>query len=323
MIKHHNTIYKENKLSYIFVNLKRFDIPKKFGGICPFDNPADWIRGILKESIDLKIDAIEDIELTFLPPEALIPAAIEELQKNKNYNIGIGSQGVFRDDVREGENIGAFTTNLPASAARNLGCSWSIIGHSEERKDKLEIITEYDKSINSDEEKLNQAIGAVNNIINKEIISSFESNINVLVCVGESKKEYKGDNFYDQKNKIKKIIENQIRQCLKGVDKYLSDMKLVIGYEPVWAIGPGKTPPGKDYISFVSRFIKDTVKKVFDFDVKVVYGGGLKEENAGMLASIDSIDGGLVALTKFTEDVGFEPSGLERIIKNYKEVKIL
>jgi len=310
-------------MSYIFVNLKRFDIPKKLGGICPFDNPVYWIKDIIKKSINLKIDTIEDLVLTFFPPECLITVAVEELKKYKNNNIKIGCQGIFRDDVRKGINIGSYTTNLPATAAKNIGCSWTIIGHSEERKDKLEIITEYDKSINSEEKKLDKAIKAVNNIINKEIISALKSNINVLICVGENKKEYNGNNFHSQKHKIEKIIENQIKQCLKGINKYLERRELVIGYEPVWAIGPGKIPPDKEYIIFVSSFIKQTIKKIFNINTKIVYGGGLKEENANMLGSIESIDGGLVALTKFTEDVSFEPYGLLKIIKNYIKGKNL
>ena len=70
--------------------------------------------------------------------------------------------------------------------------------------------------------------------------------------------------------------------------------KVVIGYEPVWSIGPGKTPAGKDYITMIARFVKERTG-----GLDVVYGGGLKVDNAEMLASIDEIDGGLIALTRF------------------------
>jgi len=73
-------------------------------------------------------------------------------------------------------------------------------------------------------------------------------------------------------------------------------------------------PPGKEYISFVSQFIKETVKNELHFEPIVVYGGGLKEQNAGMLAKIDTIDGGLVALTKFTGEIGFSVIELKRIV---------
>jgi len=91
----------------------------------------------------------------------------------------------------------------------------------------------------------------------------------------------------------------------------------VIGYEPIWAIGPGKTPPGKDYISYVSGCIKAIVNHAYGFEPMVVYGGGLKKENAAMIGSIDRLDGGLVALTRFSGQIGFEPKELGEIVREY------
>jgi triosephosphate isomerase (TIM) len=70
-------------------------------------------------------------------------------------------------------------------------------------------------------------------------------------------------------------------------------------------------------MAFVSSFIKETVASLYGFTPPVVYGGGLKEENAKMLADIDTINGGLVALTQFTGDIGFYPDGLKKIIDIY------
>ena len=90
----------------------------------------------------------------------------------------------------------------------------------------------------------------------------------------------------------------------------------MIGYEPVWSIGPGKTPAGKEYITKVARLVKDTVG-----DVPVVYGGGLKEDNAAMLAGIDEIDGGLIALTRFKGEIGFYPEEYLNIVSTYMNAK--
>jgi triosephosphate isomerase len=95
----------------------------------------------------------------------------------------------------------------------------------------------------------------------------------------------------------------------------------VIGYEPVWAIGPGKTPPNSEYIAYVSNLIKDMVNSLYGFEIQVVYGGGLKEENAGMIAGISTIDGGLVALTRFSGEIGFYVEDLKKIIENYTSTK--
>jgi triosephosphate isomerase len=92
---------------------------------------------------------------------------------------------------------------------------------------------------------------------------------------------------------------------------------IVIGYEPIWAIGPGRVPPGPDYISFVSALIKQIVRENFDVEVAVVYGGGLKEENAATIAGIPTIDGGLVALTRFTGEIGFDVLELKIIVQKY------
>jgi len=93
--------------------------------------------------------------------------------------------------------------------------------------------------------------------------------------------------------------------------------RIVVGYEPVWAIGPGRVPPGPDYISIVSALIKQIVRENFDAEVAVVYGGGLKEENAALIAGIPTIDGGLVALTRFTGEIGFDVRELNSIIEKY------
>ena len=95
---------------------------------------------------------------------------------------------------------------------------------------------------------------------------------------------------------------------LAGVDK----SQVVIGYEPIWSIGPGKTPAGKDYITKIARFIKEVTG-----GIDVVYGGGLKVDNAEMLASIPEIDGGLIALTRFQGQIGFYPDEYLEIIRTY------
>ena len=87
---------------------------------------------------------------------------------------------------------------------------------------------------------------------------------------------------------------------------------MVVAYEPVWSIGPGKTPAGKDYITKIARFVKARTG-----GMDVVYGGGLKADNAAMLASIEEIDGGLIALTRFTGEIGFYPQEYLEIIRLY------
>ena len=95
---------------------------------------------------------------------------------------------------------------------------------------------------------------------------------------------------------------------LDGVDM----SRVVIAYEPIWSIGPGKTPADKPYITKIARFVKERTG-----GLDVVYGGGLKKDNAAMLASIEEIDGDLIALTRFAGEIGFYPDEYLEIIDTY------
>lgn len=309
-------------MTEIFVNLKRFDVPKSMGGVCTMNNPKEWIEWVMDESVKNGLGKLQSMEVTFFLPEGLILAACERLASylaGETRTINIGCQGVFREDVAKGSNFGAFTTNRPAAAAKNMGCTWSIIGHSEERKDKLGIIERYDPQTMRDAEKRAKAKKAVDVIINDEVVCALKAGLNVLLCVGETAEEKGDGSFEEQKPRIWQILKSQLETGLKGIKDVLDGEKVVIGYEPIWAIGPGKVPPGPDYIAFVSSYIKSIVKELYGLDVTVVYGGGLKEENAGSISRIETIGGGLVALTRFTGDIGFYPDELKKIIDKYLE----
>ena len=302
----------------ILINLKRFDVSRVLGGICPFSKPQEWIESVIEDTIKYSLGNMKDLHITYFLPEALLLSAINKLktfQSEETKGIDIGCQGVFRDDIKKGGNFGAFTSNLPAAAAKNLGCTWAIIGHSEERADKVSLLEE--SSLRSDIKLNSKARKTVNVIINKEIICAIDAGINVLLCVGETAEEKGEGDFVEQKPRIESILKTQLLLNLKDVKSRLKKQKVVIGYEPIWAIGPGKIPPGKEYISFVSQYIKGTVKNDFNFEPIVVYGGGLKKQNASMLSKINTIDGGLVALTKFTGEIGFSVIELKRIIDKF------
>jgi len=310
----------------IQINLKRFDVPRELGGICPFSKPQEWIESVIEDTIKYGLGTIKDLHITYFLPEALILTAIRKLktfQIKKTKGIDIGCQGVFRDDIKKGGNFGAFTTNLPATAAKNLGCTWAIIGHSEERADKLGLIESFEPKIKKDLKLRIKAREVVDCIISKEVLCALEENLNVLLCIGESLEERGEGRFTEQKLRIQSILKSQLTLNLQGIKNKLQGRKIIIGYEPVWAIGPGKVPPGKEYINFVSQYIKGTVKNEFNFEPTVVYGGGLKEQNAGMLSKINTIDGGLVALTKFTGEIGFSVNELKRIIDKFLAVRVI
>lgn len=94
----------------------------------------------------------------------------------------------------------------------------------------------------------------------------------------------------EEQDNWQEVLGRQLELGLADIDT----SRVVIAYEPIWSIGPGKTPADKDYISKIASFVKEKTN-----GMPIVYGGGLKQENAAMLASIEEIDGGLIALTRF------------------------
>lgn len=302
------------------MNLKRFDVPRSMGGVCTQNNAADWIRDIIRKSVQLGIGSMQGMQVTYLLPEALIIPAAEELSGTVDIHRGtlqIGCQSVFREDVKQGGNFGAFTTNLPAAAAKNMGCDWTIIGHSEERRDKQGIIGAFMPEWNSEEETRKHVVTAVSGLLCEQVVCALKQGINVLFCIGETADERGEGGFEEQKNRIENVLRGQIKRGLKGINEHQGDRSIVIGYEPVWAIGPGKTPPDSEYITFVSGLIKEICVELFERELPVVYGGGLKSENAKAIAKIKTIDGGLVALTRFSGDIGFYIDEFKDILDEY------
>lgn len=275
-------------MKHIFLNLKRFDIPREAGGVNSIAPMDQWGRYIVSNTQEnLKRYENEDVEFAMYFPEAHLIPAVNALGENSP--VKIGCQGVYREDTAVGGNFGAFTTNRTANAAKAIGCTTTIIGHCEERRDKAGVLLEAGVTDSQ----------AVSRLLNKEIGQAIKAGLSVLYCIGESAEE---------QPRWQEVLKEQLETGLFGVDT----SHVVIAYEPVWAIGPGKTPPDGDYIARIGSYIKEVTG-----GLPVVYGGGLKTDNARMLASIPVIDGGLIALTRFQGEIGFYPEEYLEIIKTY------
>ena len=275
-------------MKHIFLNLKRFDITPERGGVNRLAEPARWGEAVAS-SIKEVATRNADVEFAAFLPEAHLIGAVAGAAGSP---LGVGCQGVHTADTAPGGNFGAFTTLRTGNARAQLGCGWALIGHCEERVNLRAIMGEAGAEPAAVET-------AVNRILNREVKAAQAAGLKVLFCMGEREEEV---DAWDQ------VLATQVREGLDGVD--LAGVR--VAYEPVWSIGPGKTPADAPYIQKVARLIKETVP-----GVDVVYGGGLKADNAQMLAGIPEIDGGLIALTRFTGEIGFYPEEYAEIVDLY------
>ena len=275
-------------MKHIYLNLKRFDVPVELGGVNRLAPVKDWGAAVVRGTQEaLKGYDPAQVEFVQYLPEAHLIGAVSALDPNGP--VQLGSQGVYRMDTAVGGNFGAFTTNRPASIVKAMGCTSTLIGHCEERNDKKGILAEAGA----------KDMSAVDRLLNQEIRCAQKAGLTVLYCIGETGEE---------QPEWEKVLGQQLDVGLEGTDR----SRVVIGYEPVWSIGPGKTPADKDYITKIARFVKARTG-----GMDVVYGGGLKADNAAMLASIEEIDGGLIALTRFQGEIGFYPEEYLEIIRLY------
>ena len=275
-------------MKHIFLNLKRFDVPVALGGVNRIAPMQEWGGFIVKNTQQaLKKYDPSEVEFVQYFPEAHLLSAVAA--RCEGSPVQVGCQSVYRMNTAVGGNFGAFTTNRPVSAMKAMDVNYTIIGHCEERNDKMGILAEAGVTDTK----------AVNRILNQEIKLAVANGMKVLYCIGEKDTEL---------DRWDEVLREQLEVGLAGVDK----SQVVIGYEPIWSIGPGKTPAGKDYITKIARFVKEVTG-----GIDVVYGGVLKVDNAEMLASIKEIDGGLIALTRFQGEIGFYPDEYIEIIRTY------
>ena len=175
--------------------------------------------------------------------------------------IKVGAQNVhFADE-------GALTGEISVSMLEEIGVDFCIVGHSERR----------------------QYFGETDETVNKKLKKLFEGPIRPILCVGESLEERDADKAFD-------VVGGQIKADLEGIDA--ADVKkLVIAYEPIWAIGTGRTAT-PDQAEEMCAFIRKTLIELYGEEVSdeviIQYGGSVKPANATEIMNMDEIDGALV-----------------------------
>ncbi len=197
-------------------------------------------------------------EVLVFPPFTTIPAAMEAA---KGTPIQVGAQ-----NVHWAAN-GAFTGEISAAMLKEMGCNWVIIGHSERR----------------------QYFGETDATVNQRVKAALAAGIKVILCIGETLEER-------ETGITEAVIEKQVRWDLLDIPAEQLE-NIVLAYEPVWAIGTGKTATNEQ-AQAVHAFIRALLAKMYCPNcaeaMRILYGGSMKPANAeGLLAQAD-IDGGLI-----------------------------
>ena len=226
---------------------------------------GNWkMNKTVAEAVDLvrglkrELSNVKEVDIVVCPPYTAIESVSKEIIDS---NIRLGAQNMSEN------NFGAFTGEIAAGMLKEFSARYVILGHSERRQ--------YQKE--SDE------------LISKKALTAHAASLKPIVCVGETLAEREA-------NQTEKVLETQVRGSLAGLSKEQME-ETVIAYEPVWAIGTGKTATTQQ-AQDAHKFIRDLLVKMFDENVarrvRIQYGGSVKPANARELMGQPDVDGALV-----------------------------
>ncbi len=199
-----------------------------------------------------------NVEVAVCPPSVYLTAVADALG---NADIGVGAQNMYH------EASGAFTGEISAQMLADVGCHYVILGHSERRH----VLGETDRDVNR---KVHAALGA---------------NLTPIVCVGELLEQR-------QAGATVQVIQQQFQGTFKGLSESAM-RKVVIAYEPVWAIGTGQvaTPEQAEEVHLeLRKLLENGYNTSLAQGVRIQYGGSVKPDNAAQLLAQPNIDGALV-----------------------------
>lgn len=202
----------------------------------------------------------EDVDIVVCPPSIDLKSVFTVIDFDKT-DIALGAQNVHW------EESGAFTGEISIPMIKDVGCDYCIVGHSERR----EYFAETDTNVN------------------KKVKALIEAGIAPIICVGESLAMRDGGGYLD-------FVTTQVKAALAGLDA-IDMAQVVIAYEPIWAIGTGRTAT-PEQAEEVCAAIRATVSELFGEEVasatRVLYGGSMNVGNVASLLAQPDIDGGLI-----------------------------
>ncbi|MDO4282638.1 MAG: triose-phosphate isomerase [Clostridia bacterium] len=185
-------------------------------------------------------------------------------------NIKLGAQNVYFEDK------GAYTGETSVDMLTSVNVKYCIVGHSERRK----YFNETDE------------------MVNKKALKLLEKDVSPIICVGETLEERDAGKHFD-------IVKEQVEKALQNIDKEKVKSKIVIAYEPIWAIGTGVTATSSQ-ANEMCKYIRDIIAKLYTQNiadlVRIQYGGSVKPSNAKEILEQSDIDGALVGGASLTND---------------------
>ena len=212
----------------------------------------------LVKELKVSIAGVEGVEVAVAPPFTALYAVRKELEGS---SIRLAAQNLYWEEK------GAYTGEISSLMLKELGCHYVIIGHSERR----------------------QYFGETDVTVNKRIKAALSQGLIPILCIGETLKER-------EEEKTFAVIDSQLGNGLKGIGEREME-RMVIAYEPVWAIGTGKTATPQQ-AEEVHQFIRQRLEKLYTRgvaeEVRIQYGGSVTPENVKGLMSQKNIDGALV-----------------------------
>jgi triosephosphate isomerase len=212
----------------------------------------------LASDVARAVSGLDAVDVAVCPPSVYLHAVAEALAGTR---VDLGGQNAYF------ESKGAYTGEVSMAMLKDVGCRYVILGHSERR----------------------HVFGETDGLIAKKVRAALAGGPEVILCVGELIEERRAD-------KTEAVLDRQIRSALKDVSP--EDMaRVVVAYEPVWAIGTGETA-SPDQAQDAHRFIRELIQQLFDESVaqalRIQYGGSVKPNNADELLAQPDVDGALV-----------------------------
>jgi triosephosphate isomerase len=229
---------------------------------------GNWKMNILDQEATSLVDKViqglkgsglrDNVKVVFSPP-SLYLKEVSSLCDNQTFYSS--AQNCYQ------ENLGAYTGEIAANMIKSVGCNHVILGHSERR--------EY--------------FGETNEILKQKVNNALVNELNVIFCVGELLEDRKSGKYFE-------VVKSQLEEALfhLSVEQF---KKVVIAYEPVWAIGTGETATSaqaQEIHAFIRGLLADKFGGEISQLTSILYGGSCKPANAGELFSCEDVDGGLI-----------------------------